>query len=49
MAASPDYVSWHQDIAYWGLDPPEIVTAWVALTEGDVPNSVEIAKAGVAG
>lgn len=24
-------VSWHQDSTYWGLSPPEIVTAWVAL------------------
>ncbi len=31
--ASPDFVSWHQDLTYWGLDPPEVLTAWVALTE----------------
>ena len=31
--SSADFVSWHQDIAYWGLDPPDIVTAWVALTD----------------
>ena len=31
--ASPDFVSWHQDMTYWGLKPPEIVTAWVALTD----------------
>lgn len=31
--ASPDFVSWHQDLTYWGLEPPEVVTAWVALTE----------------
>ena len=24
-------VSWHQDSTYWGLSPPDIVTAWVAL------------------
>src|SRR3954462_4822239 len=29
----PRYVSWHQDSAYFGLDPHEEVTAWVALTE----------------
>jgi ectoine hydroxylase-related dioxygenase (phytanoyl-CoA dioxygenase family) len=29
---SPGFVSWHQDAAYWGLDPEEVVTAWVALT-----------------
>ncbi|MEZ5668309.1 MAG: phytanoyl-CoA dioxygenase family protein [Alphaproteobacteria bacterium] len=26
------YVSWHQDSTYWGLEPPDIVTAWIALT-----------------
>ena len=27
------YVSWHQDSAYFGLEPHEEVTAWVALTD----------------
>ena len=27
------YVSWHQDANYWGLHPPNVVTAWVALSE----------------
>jgi hypothetical protein len=36
--ASPDFVSWHQDLTYWGLDPPEVVTAWVALTESTPAN-----------
>ena len=36
--ASPDFVSWHQDIAYWGLEPPDIVTAWVALTDSSPDN-----------
>ncbi|MFP6626690.1 MAG: phytanoyl-CoA dioxygenase family protein [Deltaproteobacteria bacterium] len=26
------YVAWHQDSGYWGLEPHEVVTAWVALT-----------------
>jgi hypothetical protein len=26
------YVSWHQDSTYWGLEPFDIVTAWVAVT-----------------
>lgn len=34
----PAYVSWHQDSTYWGLSHPDIVTAWVALSESDVPN-----------
>jgi hypothetical protein len=29
---STAYVSWHQDATYWGLDPADVVTAWVALT-----------------
>jgi len=26
------FVTWHQDAAYWGLDPPLVTTAWIALT-----------------
>jgi len=32
-----DYISWHQDITYWGLGSDEVVTAWVALS----PSTVE--------
>jgi len=32
-ANSPGFVSWHQDSTYWGLDPDEVITAWVAFTE----------------
>lgn len=31
-AHSPSYVSWHQDLKYWGLDCDDLVTAWVALS-----------------
>ncbi len=31
-AESPSFVSWHQDVRYWGLDTSELVTAWVALS-----------------
>jgi hypothetical protein len=31
-ARSPSYVSWHQDLKYWGLDCDDLVTAWVALS-----------------
>ena len=31
-ANNPGYVSWHQDLTYWGLDDAEEVTAWVALS-----------------
>ena len=32
-ANSPGFVSWHQDSTYWGLDPDEVITAWIAFTE----------------
>ena len=31
-ANDPKFVSWHQDSTYYGLDPHEVVTVWVALT-----------------
>ena len=30
---SPTFAAWHQDATYFGLDPHEHVTAWVALSE----------------
>ena len=35
-AASASYVSWHQDLTYWGLDEVNEVTAWVALSPATV-------------
>jgi ectoine hydroxylase-related dioxygenase (phytanoyl-CoA dioxygenase family) len=32
----PAFVSWHQDSTYWGLDPHDVVTAWVALSDAPV-------------
>jgi len=32
-AMSPSYISWHQDLKYWGLDESHEVTAWLALTD----------------
>lgn len=32
-ANTPDFVSWHQDSTYWGLEPPDVVTAWLALSD----------------
>jgi ectoine hydroxylase-related dioxygenase (phytanoyl-CoA dioxygenase family) len=32
---SPGFVSWHQDSTYWGLDPDDVITAWVALTDSN--------------
>jgi phytanoyl-CoA dioxygenase PhyH len=37
-AHNPAFVSWHQDSTYWGLDKPDVVTAWVALTSSDKAN-----------
>ena len=37
-AHDPGFVSWHQDSTYWGLDPADIVTAWVAISESDIGN-----------
>ncbi len=31
-ANAPSYVSWHQDLTYWGLDKAEETTIWVALS-----------------
>ncbi len=27
------FVSWHQDLRYWGVDSHDAVTAWIALTD----------------
>ena len=35
---SPTYVSWHQDLHYWGLDTTDEVSAWVALSESHEAN-----------
>jgi non-heme Fe2+,alpha-ketoglutarate-dependent halogenase len=37
-ANNPAFVSWHQDSTYWGLDRPDVVTAWVALTPSHKAN-----------
>lgn len=37
-AHNPAFVSWHQDSTYWGLDKPDVVTAWVALTPSNEAN-----------
>ncbi len=35
-AQSRGFVSWHQDSTYWGLEPDDVVTAWVAFTRSDL-------------
>jgi non-heme Fe2+,alpha-ketoglutarate-dependent halogenase len=37
-ARNPAFVSWHQDSTYWGLDKPDVVTAWIALTPSNKAN-----------
>ncbi len=37
-AANPSFVSWHQDSTYWGLNKPDVVTAWVAFTPSNGAN-----------
>jgi len=32
------YVSWHQDATYWGLQPPLVTTAWIALSPSTEEN-----------
>jgi len=39
MPGSTDYVTWHQDRTYAGLDPLDlVVTAWIAITEAGPDN-----------
>jgi ectoine hydroxylase-related dioxygenase (phytanoyl-CoA dioxygenase family) len=35
-ASTPDFVSWHQDSTYWGLDSDDVVTAWLALSDAPI-------------
>jgi len=35
-ANSPSFVSWHQDSTYWGLEPADVITAWLALSDAPV-------------
>jgi non-heme Fe2+,alpha-ketoglutarate-dependent halogenase len=38
MPGEKTYVSWHQDATYWGLRPPNVTTAWIALSESSPKN-----------
>ena len=31
----PGFVSWHQDSMYYGLEPPDTLTAWVAISNSN--------------
>ncbi len=37
-AHDPRYVSWHQDSAYYGLDPHDVITLWLAFTDSTPAN-----------
>ncbi len=37
-ARDPGYVSWHQDSAYYGLDPHDVITLWLGLTDSNPGN-----------
>jgi hypothetical protein len=37
-AADPGFVSYHQDATYWGLDKPDVITAWIAFTPANLIN-----------
>lgn len=32
------FVAWHQDVTYWGLEPPFALTAWYAVDDSDAAN-----------
>jgi non-haem Fe2+, alpha-ketoglutarate-dependent halogenase len=38
FARDPAFISWHQDGAYWGLNPPKVTTAWIALSASTLEN-----------
>jgi hypothetical protein len=38
MPGEATYISWHQDATYWGLDPPNVVTAWLSLADSAPEN-----------
>jgi ectoine hydroxylase-related dioxygenase (phytanoyl-CoA dioxygenase family) len=32
------FVAWHQDVTYWGLEPPQALTVWYAVDSSDREN-----------
>jgi len=34
----PGFIAWHQDSYYWGLEPDDVVSAWIALYPSTVEN-----------
>ena len=37
-AGDPAFVAWHQDSYYWGLEPDDVVSAWIALYPSTLEN-----------
>jgi ectoine hydroxylase-related dioxygenase (phytanoyl-CoA dioxygenase family) len=37
-AKDPAFVAWHQDSYYWGLDRPDVVSAWIAFAPSTLEN-----------
>lgn len=37
-ATTEKFVAWHQDVTYWGLEPPDALTAWYAVDDSDGKN-----------
>ena len=35
---SEEFVAWHQDVKYWGLDPPFAINAWIAIDDSNSEN-----------
>lgn len=35
-ASDKTFVSWHQDSTYYGIDPPDTCTAWIAISEASI-------------
>jgi ectoine hydroxylase-related dioxygenase (phytanoyl-CoA dioxygenase family) len=33
-----EFVAWHQDTTYWGLEPPVAATVWIAFDDSDIEN-----------
>lgn len=37
-ASIAQFIAWHQDLTYWGLDPALAITAWYAVDDSGVEN-----------
>jgi len=35
-ASDKTFVSWHQDSTYYGIEPPDTLTAWLAISEASI-------------